>query len=74
MNAPVMMMLNFDDEDVENATGIEALISEEFGQNAIVVTKSTKVYDINGRVVANGTDISNLPSGVYIVNGKKYVK
>ncbi len=73
-NAPVMMMLNFDDEDVENATSIESLVAEEYGQNVIVVTKSTKVYDINGRVVANGTDISNLPSGVYIVNGKKYVK
>lgn len=68
------LFLNFNDEGVEDATGIEALISSEFGQNAMVVTKSTKVYDLNGRVVANGTDISNLPSGVYIVNGKKYVK
>lgn len=68
------LFLNFNDEGVEDATGIEALVSSEFGQNAIVVNKSTKVYDLNGRVVANGTDLSNLPSGVYIVNGKKYVK
>ncbi|MCQ2244438.1 MAG: hypothetical protein MJZ32_09275 [Bacteroidaceae bacterium] len=68
------VFLNFDDSDSEEATGIETLISEEFGENVMVVTKQTKVYDLNGRVVANGTDISNLPSGVYIVNGKKYVK
>ena len=68
------VFLNFDDSDLEDATGIEAVIAEEFGQNVMVVTKQTKVYDLNGRVVANGTDISNLPSGVYIVNGKKYVK
>jgi len=68
------MFLNFDDADLEGATGIEELISSEFGANAVVVTKSTKVYDLNGRIVANGTGMDNLPSGVYIVNGKKYVK
>ena len=73
--APVAMFLNYDDSDMDGATGIESVIAEEFGQNAILVTKSTKVYDLNGRVVANGADMmNNLPSGVYIVNGKKYVK
>lgn len=67
------MFLNFDDTDAEFSTGIESLISAEFGENAIVVTKSTKVYDLNGRVVAAGADINNLPAGMYIVNGKKYV-
>lgn len=74
-DAPVAMFLNYDDSDMDGATGIESVIAEEFGQNAILVTKSTKVYDLNGRVVANGADMmNNLPSGVYIVNGKKYVK
>lgn len=73
-NTPVAMFLNFDDADMGEATAIESIMADEFGQNTILVTKSTKVYDLNGRVVANGTDISNLPSGVYIVNGKKYVK
>lgn len=66
------MFLNFDDE-VEEATGIDELIAEEFGEDVIVVTKSTKVYDLNGRMVAEGKDIDRLPAGIYIVNGKKYI-
>lgn len=68
------IFVNYDDENLEDATGIEELISSEFGENTIIVRKSTKVYDLNGRVVANATDFENLPSGIYIVNGKKYVK
>lgn len=67
------MFLNFDDADASTATGIEELISEEFGDNVIVVTKSTKVYDLKGRMVADGADIDNLPAGIYVVNGKKFV-
>lgn len=66
------MFVNFDDEE-EFTTGIDELIAEEFGENVIVVTKSTKVYDLNGRMVAVGEDINNLPAGIYIVNGKKYI-
>lgn len=68
-----VLFLNFDDTNSDISTGIEELISEEFGEKVVVVTKSTKVYDLNGRVVANGTDINNLPAGIYIVNGSKYV-
>lgn len=66
------MFLNFCDLDEDAATGIEELISAEFGENAVVVTKSTKAYDLNGRVVAEGADINSLPAGIYVVNGKKY--
>lgn len=66
------MFLNFDDEEVFT-TGIDELISGEFGKDVIVVTKSTKVYDLNGRIVAEGADINTLPAGIYIVNGKKYI-
>ena len=32
------------------------------------------IYDIQGRRYADGTDISTLPAGFYIVNGKKMIK
>lgn len=66
------LFLNYDDEE-EFTTGIDELIAEEFGEDVIVVTKSTKVYDLNGRMVAEGEDINSLPAGIYIVNGKKYI-
>lgn len=66
------MFLNFNDAE-EYATGIEELITKEFGNDVIVVTKSTKVYDLNGRMVTEGKDINSLPAGIYIVNGKKYI-
>lgn len=66
------MFLNFDDAE-EFATGIDEVVSGEFGDDVIVVTKSTKVYDLNGRMVAVGEDINNLPAGIYVVNGKKYI-
>lgn len=67
------VFLNFDDMDPEFTTGIEELVTSEFGENAVVVTKSTKVYDLKGRIVAAGADINNLPAGIYIVNGKKFI-
>ncbi|MBQ0074020.1 MAG: prolyl oligopeptidase family serine peptidase [Prevotella sp.] len=64
--------LNFCDLDEDTATGIEELITAEFGENVVIINKSTKVYDLNGRIVAEGANIENLPTGIYIVNGKKY--
>ncbi len=72
-NGAKTMFLNFDDMDPEFTTGIGEFITSEFGENAVVVTKSTKVYDLKGRVVANGADMTNLPAGIYIVNGKKFI-
>ncbi len=43
--------------------GIEGILSIE-------ITESTPVYDLMGRRV----NPTNLPKGIYIVNGKKYVK
>lgn len=36
-----------------------------------VVRKDNKVYNLNGQVV--NTSLESLPSGIYIMNGKKYV-
>lgn len=54
----------------QTATGVEKVAFEiGTGKNA-----ATVVYNINGQVVRRGTsDLEGLPSGVYIVNGKKYV-
>ncbi|MDD7224489.1 MAG: T9SS type A sorting domain-containing protein, partial [Prevotella sp.] len=32
------------------------------------------IFDLSGRRIADGTDISTLPAGFYIMNGKKVVK
>lgn len=75
VEAPKMLAVMEDYEgneiESESANAIVEVLAEQ-GLN--VVTKSTKIYDLNGRVVASGADMNNLPSGVYIVNGKKYVK
>lgn len=76
-NGAKTMFLNFydveDDENENIATDIKAFVTEKFGDNVVVVTKSTKVYDMSGRAVANGTDIDSLPAGIYIINGKKFI-
>lgn len=54
----------------QTTTGINTVAFElGTGKNA-----TTIVYNINGQVVRHGTSsLEGLPSGVYIVNGKKYV-
>lgn len=71
--AMFLSFADYEDEDPGISTEIEGLLSEEFGENVVVVTKSTKVYDLNGRVVTEGAGINSLPAGIYIVNGKKFV-
>ena len=47
-------------------TGIESVTQEEWPAD---------VYDLNGRMVkAQAENLDELPKGVYIVNGKKFVK
>ena len=47
-------------------TGIEEVTQEEWPAD---------VYDLNGRMVkAQAENLDELPKGVYIVNGKKFVK
>lgn len=47
-------------------TGVHALDREQFSDGA--------VYTIQGQLVGRDIDMKRLPSGVYIVNGKKIVK
>lgn len=65
--------VNFCDLDDDIVTDIEELITAEYGENVVVIKKSTKVYDLLGNPVADGSRIDSLPAGIYIVNGKKFV-
>jgi hypothetical protein len=33
-----------------------------------------KVYSLDGRLVRTNGSLDNLPKGVYIINGKKYIQ
>lgn len=53
-------------------TGIEDLIIDADGQ---LMPTNGKVYNINGQLVSeNANSFQSLPSGIYIINGKKYIK
>lgn len=54
---------------VENITGIEEIEADNTR-----VMSNPNIYSINGQVVrSNTTDLKNLPKGIYIINGKKYI-
>ena len=50
--------------EMEEATGVSEMVVKP-------LYEETKVYDANG--IYRGNSLQNLPKGVYIVNGKKYV-
>lgn len=58
--------------DNGETTGIEDLIIDADGQ---VMPTNGKVYNINGQLVSeDANSFQSLPSGIYIINGKKYIK
>ncbi len=60
--------------DDNNTTLIEGITIDSDG-NINAAPIHGKVYNINGQVVASdASSLSSLPQGIYIVNGKKYVK
>lgn len=54
----------------DNTTSIEEVLDNHVATKA---TRSPGVYNLNGQRLRDGSDISGLPAGLYIVNGKKYV-
>lgn len=53
-------------------TGIEDLIITTDGE---LMPANSRVYNINGQLVSEDTSsFQSLPSGIYIINGKKYIK
>ena len=60
------------DGDNGETTGIEDLIIDVDGQ---LMPANGKVYNINGQLVSeDANSFQSLPSGIYIINGKKYIK
>lgn len=72
---PMMLqVVNSSNVDGDNGetTGIEDLIIDADGQ---LMPANGKVYNINGQLVSeDAKSFQSLPSGIYIINGKKYIK
>ena len=72
---PIMLqVVNSSNVDGDNGetTGIEDLIIDADGQ---LMPANGKVYNINGLLVSeDANSFQSLPSGIYIINGKKYIK
>lgn len=72
---PIMLqVVNSSNVDGDNGetTGIEDLIIDADGQ---LMPANGKVYNINGQLVSeDANSFLSLPSGIYIINGKKYIK
>lgn len=60
--------------DSDNTTTLIDNLIIDNDANASQGIGDGKVYNINGQVVGNGKSLNILPSGVYIINGKKYIK
>lgn len=60
--------------DSDNTTTLIDNLIIDNDANASQGISDGKVYNINGQVVGNGKSLNTLPSGVYIINGKKYIK
>lgn len=70
----MLQVVNSSNVDGDNGetTGIEDLIIDADGQ---LMPANGKVYNINGQMVSeDANSFQSLPSGIYIINGKKYIK
>lgn len=72
---PIMLQVvnssNIEGDNGET-TGIEDLIIDADEQ---LMPANGKVYNINGQLVSeDANSFQSLPSGIYIINGKKYIK
>lgn len=72
---PVMLSIStssITDGNDGETTGIEDLIITTDGE---LMPANSRVYNINGQLVSeDGSSFQSLPSGIYIINGKKYIK
>lgn len=70
-STPTNTKLNLYIDGVANGTtGIDEVA---FGDEEPTGKASKGIYNMNGQLVSNGSDTTNLPAGMYIVNGKKCV-
>ena len=72
---PVMLSIStssITDGNDGETTGIEDLIITADGE---LLPANSRVYNINGQLVSeDASSFQSLPSGIYIINGKKYIK
>ena len=72
---PVMLSIStssITDGNDGETTGIEDLIINTDGE---LIPANCRVYNINGQLVSeDANNFQSLPSGIYIINGKKYIK
>lgn len=55
--------------EIEETTGIEEVKTDD-----VRVKANNVIYNINGQVVSHDiSDFRNLPKGIYIINGRKYI-
>lgn len=55
------------------ANGTTGINEVAFGDEEPTGKAAKGIYNMNGQLVSNGSDTTNLPAGMYIVNGKKCV-
>lgn len=55
------------------ANGTTGIDDVAFGDEEPTGKATKGIYNMNGQLVSNGSDTTNLPAGMYIVNGKKCV-
>lgn len=71
---PVMLSIStssITDGNDGETTGIEDLIITADGE---LMPANSRVYNINGQLVSeDASNFQSLPSGIYIINGKKYI-
>ena len=72
---PMMLSIStssITDGNEDETTGIEDLIITADGE---LMPANSRVYNINGQLVSEDANtFQSLPSGIYIINGKKYIK
>lgn len=72
---PMMLSIStssITDGNEGETTGIEDLIITTDGE---LIPANCRVYNINGQLVSEDANtFQSLPSGIYIINGKKYIK
>lgn len=70
-STPAPTKLNLYIDGVANGTtGIDDVA---FGDEEPTGKAAKGIFNMNGQLVSNGSDTTNLPAGMYIVNGKKCV-
>lgn len=58
----------------DNTTDIDEVNIDKMLEKQGIFTEKSTIYSINGQVVRkNAANLNDLPKGIYVVNGKKYI-